>query len=344
MSRPGAHATRVAVIGVGVMGRHHARNYLALPGADLVAVVDPDPDARARAEREFGVPAHPDVATLLAATRVDAASVVAPTRHHYALTDALMAAGVHVLVEKPVTADVAEAEALVRRSRELGVVLQVGHITRFFRAVRLLQERVEAPYLVEARRLAQQARITDVGVVLDLMIHDIDIVLGLVGAELRDATVSGFTLNDDQLGEDVAAAQLTFANGAVARLLASRVAPDAERTLVVAERDRTFRVDFLREPHTEIAVYRSRPDATGDTHVRSDLQVVAEDNPLREELAHFLARLGGDVAPIGTLEDDLRSLRVATDLLGRLDATGTTHDPSAAAAVVAGPATDPGVR
>jgi len=309
---------RVAVVGAGVMGRHHAHNYLALPGAELVAIVDPDPAARALAQRSYGCPTFPDVDALLAAERIDAASVVAPTSLHHRLTMRLMDAGVHVLVEKPVATTVAEAAALAKRSRELGLVLQVGHITRFFRAVRLLGDRVRQPYLIEARRLSPQARVKDVGVILDLMIHDIDIVLGLVPSAIAEVAVAGHVVDDDDAFEDVAAAQLTFENGCIARFLASRVAPDAERSLVVAERDRTYRVDFLREPHTEIAVYQARRDAHGDTHVRTDRQVVAEDNPLREELAHFLARIASGAPPIGTLDDDLRSLRVATDLLARL--------------------------
>ena len=309
---------RVAVVGSGVMGRHHAHNYAALRSAALVAMVDPDPVARAEAERTFGCAVFPDVASMLAATRVDAASVAAPTSQHFAIASKLLDAGVHVLVEKPVASSIAEATLLAERSREAGLVLQVGHITRFFRAVQLLAERVREPYLIEARRLSPHARIQDVGVILDLMIHDIDIVLGMVPSEIADVSVAGQVVGVGSRHEDVAAAQLTFENGCIARFLASRVAPDAERSLVVAERERSFRVDFLREPHTEIAVYQARSDDSGDTHVRTDRQVVAEDNPLREQLAHFLDRIAEGASPIGTLEDDLRSLRVATDLLARL--------------------------
>jgi predicted dehydrogenase len=176
---------------------------------------------------------------------------------------------------------------------------------------------VRAPYLVEARRLTPHARIQDVGVILDLMIHDIDIVLGLVPAPIEQMAIAGHVVGDNG-HEDVAAAQITFADGCVARFLASRVAPDAERSLVVAERDRTYRVDFLREPHTEIAVFQARANEAGDTHVRSDRQLVQEDNPLRAQLAHFLARIADGASPVGTLEDDLRSLRVAAELTARL--------------------------
>lgn len=309
---------RVAVVGAGVMGRHHATNYRSLPRAELVAMVDPDPMARHEAALTFACATYADIAGMLAENEVDAVSVAVPTSEHYDVTHRLLDAGLHVLVEKPVAASIADASELTARSRAAGLVLQVGHITRFFRAVRLLAERVHEPYLIEARRLTPHARVRDVGVILDLMIHDIDIVLGMVPSEIADVSVAGHVVIPGSPHEDVAAAQLTFENGCIARFLASRVAPDAERSLVVAERERTYRVDFLREPHTEIAVYQARRDDGGDTHVRTDRQVVAEDNPLREQLSHFLDRIADAAAPIGTLEDDLRSLRVATDLLERL--------------------------
>ncbi|MEX2502127.1 MAG: Gfo/Idh/MocA family oxidoreductase [Trueperaceae bacterium] len=309
---------RVAVVGAGVMGRHHAHNYLSLPSADLVAMVDPDPAARALAVRTFGCPAYASTEAMLADVAVDAASVVAPTSLHHRIASDLLAAGVHALVEKPVATSVGDATDLVERSRRAGLVLQVGHITRFYKAVRLLSERVHDPYLIDARRLTPHARIRDVGVILDLMIHDIDIVLGMVSSPIRTISVAGHTVEPGG-HEDVASAQLIFENGCIARFLASRVAPDAERSLVVAERDRTYRVDFLREPQTEVAVYQARRSEDGDTHVRTDRHLVHEDNPLREELEHFLDRIALGAPPIGTLEDDLRSLRVATDVIDRLE-------------------------
>jgi predicted dehydrogenase len=231
----------------------------------------------------------------------------------------LLEAGVHILVEKPVATDVAQARELAALSRLRGRVMQVGHITRFYRAVQLLKREVSRPYLIEARRLSPNSRIKDVGVILDLMIHDIDIVLGLVSAPVVDVAVSGHSLNGSQ-HEDVAAAQITFGDGCIARFLASRVAPDAERSLVVAEASQTFRLDFAREPHTEVAIYRPQPSGGEGNHVHVDRHVVFEDNPLRKELEHFLARIRQAAPPIGTLEDDLRSLTLATDLTARVRA------------------------
>ena len=307
----------VAVVGFGVMGRHHANVYAALPGVDLVAVVEPDAIRRSAAAELYGCATFADLEGLLAAGRVDAASVASPTSTHHALTSRLLSSGIHVLVEKPVATRVSEARGLAALSRRYGVVMQVGHITRFYKAVQQLRREVRRPYLIEARRLTPTARIRDVGVILDLMIHDIDIVLGLVDSPVADVSVAGHALNGTPF-EDVAAAQITFANGCIARFLASRVAPDAERSLVVAEAERTYRLDFAREPHTEMAIYQSRPTGDEGNHIHVDRHVIYEDNPLRKELAHFLARIRLSAAPIGTLEDDLRSLTLATDLIQRL--------------------------
>lgn len=317
MSEPILKTVRVAVVGAGVMGRYHAMNYMALPRVDLVAMVDPDPERRLAAEVEFGCPTYSSVPELLSKHAVDAASVAAPTSLHYLLTKQLLTAGVHVLVEKPVATDVAQALELASLSRRRDLVLQVGHITRFYQSVEMLKREVREPYLLEARRLVPSARVKDVGVVLDLMIHDIDIVLSLVAQKPVAISAAGKALNGSP-HEDVAAAQIVFENGCIARLLASRVAPDAERSLLVAERHQTLRVDFAKEPYTEVAIYKNPDGDASPGHVQLDRHVLHEENPLLKELGHFLARLRRETNPIGTLDDDVRSLTLASRLLEAL--------------------------
>lgn len=310
---------KVAVIGFGVMGKYHANVYAALPHTDLVAVVDPDPLRCVEAETAYAVRSFGRSCAMLDTLRPDAVSIAAPTSMHFELTKRFLDEGVHVLVEKPVATDVAQAQRLAQLSRRRGLVLQVGHITRFYRSVQILRERIREPYLIEARRLTPNARIKDVGAILDLMIHDIDILLSLVQSDIQEATVAGQILNGS-LFEDVAAAQIVFENGCIARLLASRVAPDAERSLVVAEPKQTLRLDFGKDPYAEIAVYRPVGDSSSGNHVQVDRIEVREDNPLRTELEHFTARIRGQEPPIGTLEDDLRSLQLATRLIAQLKA------------------------
>ena len=346
---------RVAVVGAGVMGRHHANVYRLLPDVELVGLVEPDARRRQEAEQQFGCPVYPTTEALLASARFDAASLAAPTTVHHTLTESLLEAGVHVLVEKPVATRVDDAQRLAAMSRDRGLVLQVGHITRFFRAIERLRAEVGRPYLIEARRLTPNGRIQDVGVVLDLMIHDIDIVLGLVRQPVVEVAVAAHTVGAGP-HEDVCAAQVRFADGCVARFLASRVAPDAERSLVVADAQRTFRLDFAKDPHTEMTVYRPAPTEAAErhaagngvphdddlaagaagsaSHILVDRHVVFEDNPLRKQLAHFITRIRGGTDPIGTLEDDIRSLSLAQDLLVRLERQGTPQVAPAATPTV----------
>ncbi len=314
-----AQHLRVAVVGSGVMGRYHALNYATMPGVKLVAAVDSNPERRAAMASMYGCATYASVEALLANEAIDAASVAVPTSLHFTVAQLLLSAGVHVLVEKPVATDVAQARALAQLSGRTGLVLQVGHITRFYAAVQRLSKEVKAPYLVEARRLVPSERVTDVGVILDLMIHDIDIVLGLVGGSPVQVTAAGHSLTGS-LHEDVAAAQIVFDNGCIARFLASRVSPDQERSLLVAERHQTVRIDFAKEPYTEMFIYRTpaAPAVTG--HVSVDKHVVHEENPLRKELEHFVARIRGATEPIGTLEDDMRSLALANQLLAAVRA------------------------
>ena len=307
---------RVAVIGAGVMGRFHATIYASLPHTDLVAIVDPSRSQLEKAHRTFGCAIYSRLEDMIAAVRPDAASVAAPTSAHYILTRTLLHTGIHVLVEKPMATNVPQARELVDLSRDRGLVLQVGHITRFYQAVQLLNAQIKQPYLVEARRLTPSARIRDVGVILDLMIHDIDIVLGIVESPITEVMVAGHMLNGNR-HEDMAAAQVHFENGCIARLLASRMAPDAERTLVVAEPQQTLRLDFAKEPHTEIATFHPVASENGN-RVQVDRRVVFEENPLRKELEHFLARIWQSADPIGTLDHDLRSLELATLLMTKM--------------------------
>lgn len=311
--------TRVAVVGFGVMGQYHANNYAAMPQARLVAAVDPDPVMRDLAARRFGLRAWRSVAELLDNEAIDAVSVAAPTSQHFTVSRQLLEAGVHVLVEKPLAPTVGQATQLVKLSRQRGLVLQVGHITRFYEAVTRLNNTVSEPYLVEARRTTPNTRIRDVGVVLDLMIHDIDILLKLVPSEITQVSVAGHSLAGNGF-EDVAAAQLVFANGCIARLLASRAAYGVERSMTVMERDKMVTLDFSRDPHTEVAIHRPAPGLDGSS-VQVERHQVEEDNPLRRELTHFLARISRSEPPVGTAEDDLRSLELATRLLQHMRVT-----------------------
>jgi predicted dehydrogenase len=224
---------RVAVLGVGSLGKEHARIYADLAAAGAVrfaGVFDRSPQAGARIAEKYGVPVFPSLDEAVAGA--DAFSVVTPTSTHFELADALLAAGKHVLVEKPMTDNAAQAARLVERAAEKNVVLQVGHVERFNPVLQYLEEVATDPRFIESHRLSPYpARSIDVGVVLDLMIHDLDVVLAFVRSPVVSVDAVGIAVLSKS--EDVANARLRFANGCVANLTVSRVSPERMRKIRV---------------------------------------------------------------------------------------------------------------
>src|ERR1700690_2186415 len=219
---------RTAVVGVGYLGRFHAQKYRGLPNSDLVGVADPSASARAAVAAELGVAAHADYRELLG--RVDAVSVVTPTPSHYEIAKEFLEAGAHVLLEKPMTTTVAEGEGLIEAARRAKRILQVGHLERFNAAVQAVQPILSVPRFIESARLAPfKHRGTDVDVVLDLMSHDIDLILSIVGSPV--VSVDAIGRHGFWREEDTPNPRLRFANGCVATAPASRVSLKTERKL-----------------------------------------------------------------------------------------------------------------
>ncbi|MBS0388931.1 MAG: Gfo/Idh/MocA family oxidoreductase, partial [Proteobacteria bacterium] len=201
---------RVAVIGVGYLGRFHAQKYAGIPGCELVAVVDARADSGAAVARELGTRALADYRALLG--QVDAVSIVTPTAAHFEIARAFLESGAHVLVEKPITETVEQARALVAAARHAGRVLQVGHLERFNPAIVAAEPHLGRPRFIDCQRLAPfRERGTDVNVVLDLMIHDLDIVQSIVGSEIEHIDAVGTPVFSAEI--DIANARIRFANG-----------------------------------------------------------------------------------------------------------------------------------
>lgn len=300
---------RTAVVGVGYLGAFHADKYAVLPASRLVAVVDIDP-ARARAEGErLGVPGLVNYRAL--AGKVDAVSVVVPTASHFEVADFFLRRGVHVLVEKPITAVVSEAERLISLARDSGCLLQVGHLERFNPAVQAARERLRAPLFIEVHRLAPfKPRGTDVNVVMDLMIHDIDIILGIVNAPIIHMSTTGVPVLTDS--EDIANVRLEFANGCVANVTASRVSNRTERKMRIFEPDAYYSIDFQEKT---VAIYRRGPGNREAQSEEADIDVerlsFGESDVLRVQLQSFLEAVHTGRAPVASGEDGLRALEVA---------------------------------
>ncbi len=287
---------------MGQWGRHHARIYAGFPDIELVGVVD-----RAQAEvrgfaHRYGTEALTDYRKLNG--RVDAVSVVVPTILHFEVARYFLAAGVHVLVEKPMTVTVAEAEELASLADRNGSVLLVGHVERFKPAVRRLFELVHEPVFIQTRRVRpyDRTRVMDVGVVMDLMVHDIDIVLSLAGGRVTDVGGVGVTVHNSH--EDLAVAQIRLSTGCVAWFLASRVSSDKVAEIEITAADRVVHLDYHRQ---QITVH----PFGGET----ERMTIRGEEPLRAELRHFLKCVHGTERPLVTGEAGRRVLEVAHRLL-----------------------------
>lgn len=246
---------RIGVVGVGHFGRYHALKVAASARAELVGVYDPDTERANTVGWETGAPAM-DFAVLLAAS--DALVIAAPAETHHALASQALRAGRHVLVEKPIAATLAQADELVALAAERKLILQVGHQERFSAAFGALDGRVGAPLYLEAVRIAPfKQRGTDVSVILDLMIHDLDLVLSLVASEIESVDAVGAAVASEHA--DIANARIRFISGAVATITASRVALRTERRLRVFARDGYLAVDFSNRRLTVIARGRGAP-------------------------------------------------------------------------------------
>ncbi|MGE5850296.1 MAG: Gfo/Idh/MocA family protein, partial [Candidatus Methylomirabilota bacterium] len=232
---------KVAVTGIGHLGQHHARIYAELPGVELVAVVDIAEARRREVGGKLRVPALADHRLVL--DKVDAVSIAVPTVQHHEIARDFLRAGCDVLVEKPMTRTLAEADDLVALAAASGRILQVGHSERYNGAVQVLAKEVQDPGFIEVHRMGPfPSRGTDVDVVLDLMIHDIDIVLTLVGSPVTAVSAVGVPVVSDQV--DIANARIEFASGCVANLTASRVSGERLRKIRVFQRDTYFVLDY----------------------------------------------------------------------------------------------------
>ncbi len=278
------NAVRTGVVGLGYFGSFHLKHYAASPLARLVAVADANAKRGEAARQDFGVETFSDHRDLIG--RVDAVSIAAPTSLHHPIAIDFIEAGVHVLVEKPVTDRADTARDLVRRAERRGVVFHVGHIERFSPTFTELRRRVERPRLLELTRDAPWVgRITDVDVVLDVMIHDIDLALALVRSPVEEVVAGGAELMG--FGLDAVTANLRFSNGATARISASRVASAPRREVRVIEPGRAFTADLMTR---KLAIFDPRHAGPGDKPVTVFHDIPAED-ALAAEIRAFLTAI-----------------------------------------------------
>jgi predicted dehydrogenase len=299
---------RAAVIGVGYLGRFHAQKYAQVPQCELVAVVDEKPQTREQLSSELGVPAIADYRELLG--KVDAVSVVTPTPAHFAIARDFLLAGAHVLVEKPITETAVQARELIALAARQRRVLQVGHLERFNAAIMAAEPYLASPRFIECQRLAPyRERGTDVNVVLDLMIHDIDIVQTIVNSPLTAIDAVGTPVFSEEI--DICNARLRFANGCVANTTASRVSLKTERKLRVFEDDAYLSLDLQQKILTVIRK-RTAGDAPGPLPVTIEEQALEQGDALKAEIESFLDCIRHERQPVVSGEAGLMALETAT--------------------------------
>jgi len=306
-----AERLRAGVIGVGYLGRFHVEKYHALPEVDLVAVVDTDLDRACEVAGRYGAQAY--ASHLEALPELDVVSVVVPSDQHYAVAADCLNAKVHTLIEKPMTATLEEAKALIDLAQRNELCLAVGHLERFNPAVLAIRERVQKPMFIEVHRLSPfKQRGTEVNVVLDLMIHDIDIVLAMVPSPIAAIRPIGLPVLSD--GVDIAHARIEFECGCVANLTASRVSAQAMRKMRIFQPDSYLSLDLMS---AEVTVHRRSAGectAEGMPAIQTEHLKLERGDALMREVENFLAAVRGTSPVVVSGQDGARALEVALQI------------------------------
>ncbi len=315
----------MGVVGAGGLGYHHVRILRDMPQAELVGFFEARPERAAKVSEELGVRALPSLESLL--DSVDAATIVVPTPAHFEVASKALRRGKHLLIEKPIAASLAEADALLEAAQRSGALVQTGHVERFNRALRAAMPYIDAPRFVESNRLAQfNPRGSDVAVVLDLMIHDIDLVRTLVGGKVSAVSAVGVPVLTPFV--DIANARIDFESGAVANITASRVSRERTRKLRIFQPSGYMSLD-LGAGTGEF--YRLRRDVDVSELVKSGAGIeglvervsleAPEGEPLRLEFDSFLAAVRGDAPVAVTGEDGREALAVALTIVQEIERT-----------------------
>lgn len=303
---------RAAVIGVGYLGKFHAQKYAGRDDVELVAVVDSDGARAAEIAHEHNARAEQDYRQLFG--RIDCASLAVPTPLHFAIAGDLLEHGVDVLVEKPMTENVADGRRLVEIAERGGRILQVGHLERFNPAIRALAGMIRQPRFIECHRLAPFGeRGTDVDVILDLMIHDLDVILSLVGADVQSVEAVGVPVLTETI--DIANARLRFTNGCIANVTASRVATKRERKIRLFQTDTYVSVDY-GEKHVRVA---RRQPVNGVPTISVEELSLDQGDALLDEIDHFVNAVRTRQRPLVDGRTALRAIEVAEQIRANME-------------------------
>ncbi|MEK7332743.1 MAG: Gfo/Idh/MocA family oxidoreductase [Nitrospirota bacterium] len=298
---------KVGVIGTGYLGQHHARIYSDIEGAELVALVDTDLEKAKKLADEYNCKAYSDYRDII--DKLDAVSIVTPTIYHHKIALDCLNAGKDLLVEKPITTTVSEADALIDEAEKRKLILQVGHLERYNPAVVAVSGMIKEPRFLEAERLSPfLGRGIDVDITLDLMIHDIDIILSFVSSPVRDIKATGASVLTDTV--DVAKAWLEFENGCAALVTASRLSREKQRRLKIYQKDSYLSVDY------QTSEVRSYFKKAGD--IAFDVIQPEKKEPLKEELIDFINCIKRRNKPKVSGTEGRNALKIALDITEKI--------------------------
>lgn len=317
---------KYGVLGAGHLGKIHIKCIQESVEVDLTGFFDPDPQIATEVAAQFGIVAFSTYDALLAAC--DIVDIVTPTVHHFQSAIKALEAGKHVFIEKPVTETIAQAEQLLEMQYAKGLKIQVGHVERFNPAFLALGGRKLDPMFIEAHRLATfNPRGTDVSVVLDLMIHDLDILLTIVSSPVAQIAANGVSVVSDS--PDICNARITFENGCVANLTASRISLKQMRKMRLFQRDAYISLDFLERQASILRLNHQQPAEEGasfelDTPkgkkwIAMESPAIGSVNAIKMELELFAESILNQTSPVVTLEDGLEALRVAHQILNQIE-------------------------
>lgn len=318
---------KVGVVGVGQMGRYHVGVYSELSSienVELVGIADKEQSRAQELAQQYNTQAYDDYHDLI--SRVDIVSIAVPTSLHYTVARDFLKAGVHVLLEKPIAHTMTEARELFRLAAANSAILHIGHVERFNGAIQELKKIVHDPWLIESRRLGPFVpRIQEDGVILDVMIHDIDIILNLVDSPVRQIRVIGKSIYSNR--EDLASVQICFLNGCIANIIASRATEIKVRTMAITQRDAYIFLDYTDQ---DIRVHRQASSehivTRGELRYRQESLIerifVHKDNPLKLEIKHLIDCATTGAGRAVSVDGELRSLQVALQLLEMIEKDG----------------------
>ncbi len=319
---------KIGVFGVGHLGKFHLNSWKEIPGVEIVGFFDPSDEQSKLVEEQYQLKRFSDPASLIQAA--DAIDIIAPTDYHFDLCEEAIRAGKHVFVEKPITETPEQARTLVKLAQESGIKFQVGHVERFNPAFTAVKDLGLQPLFIEVHRLAQfNPRGTEVSVILDLMIHDIDIILSLVKSDVRSISASGVAVLTDT--PDIANARIEFHNGCVANLTSSRISMKKMRKMRLFQKDAYIGIDFLDKKAEVIQMDLGQdpsaftfeiPTPNGSKSIAIRNPVIPTHNAIREELVAFKYSIDHNTRPIVNETDGLLALDVAHRILDRIAQNG----------------------